>query len=283
MRSLSRRQVRARYGQFVAEGPQSVREAVTHRPDLVRDLYLTPSAARRYADLVDRADQARLQVHEASEAVLAAMADTPSPQGLLAVCEVPEATVDDVLAAGPQLVCVLTSVRDPGNAGTVLRAADAAGADAVVISDGSVDVWSPKVVRATAGSLFHLPVVVGGTPADIVEGLRGAGIRALAADAGGRTALGDPGLDLRSPHAWVLGNEAWGLPAPLRDLCDEVVSVPIYGRAESLNLAMAATVCLYASAGVLHGVRRPATQQAPGEPAVPAPGRREGTERRAAS
>jgi TrmH family RNA methyltransferase len=181
------------------------------------------------------------------------MADAQTPQGLLAVCRTPDADLDDVLAARPRLVGVLAHVRDPGNAGTVIRAADAAGADAVVLSEGSVDVYAPKVVRSTAGSLFHLPVVTGIPVAGIVDRLRAAGLTVLAADgAGDRTVAA---LDLTAPHAWVFGNEAWGLRPEDRELADAVVRVPIYGRAESLNLAMAATVCLYASASAQASVR----------------------------
>ena len=151
-----------------------------------------------------------------------------------------------MLAAQPRLLVLLTNVRDPGNAGTVIRGADAAGADAVLVSDASVDVHSPKVVRSTAGSLFHLPLVTGLPVEETVARLRDGG------DQGPRGRRGRCGPAARRrpgpPHAWVMGNEAWGLAPEVRDLCDEVVRVPIYGRAESLNLAMAATVCLYASA-----------------------------------
>jgi TrmH family RNA methyltransferase len=144
------------------------------------------------------------------------------------------------------LVCVLTNVRDPGNAGTVIRGADAAGADAVIVSDASVDIYNSKVVRSTVGSLWHLPISVGLPVPMVLEALRRRGIALLAADGLGQTLLHD--VDLVRPHAWVMGNEAWGLEPEVRDACDEVVRVPIYGQAESLNLAMAATICLYASA-----------------------------------
>jgi TrmH family RNA methyltransferase len=178
------------------------------------------------------------------------MSDTDAPQGLLAVCRVLTSTLADVLARRPRLLVVLAHVRDPGNAGTVLRGADAAGADAVIVSEASVDVFGPKVVRSTAGSLFHVPVVTGLPVPQILAELAGAGITRLAADGAGTRLL--PEVDLTRPHAWVMGNEAWGLPQPLREACDEVVRVPIFGHAESLNLAMAATVCLYASALAQH-------------------------------
>ncbi|HEY7723325.1 MAG TPA: RNA methyltransferase [Pedococcus sp.] len=250
VRALSRRSVRVKTGRFLAEGPQSVREAVRHRPDLVVDLYVTAEAVERHPDIVSAADEAGLFRHEVSPEVLAAMCDTPAPQGVAAVCRVETASLEDVLAGAPRFVVVLTHVRDPGNAGTVIRGADAAGADAVLVSDASVDVHAPKVVRSTAGSLFHLPVVTGLPVEATLARLRRAGLRVLAADGGGHALVGD--VDLTGPHAWVMGNEAWGLEPQVLEACDEVVRVPIYGRAESLNLAMAATVCLYASASALN-------------------------------
>ncbi|MFZ1287162.1 MAG: RNA methyltransferase [Candidatus Phosphoribacter sp.] len=244
--ALSRRSARERTGLFIAEGPQAVREAVRWRPDAVRDLYVTPEAAAAHPEVLVAAGDGHVNVHESSPQVLVAMSGTQAPQGLLAVCRVLTASLTDVLARGPRLLLVLAQVRDPGNAGTVLRSADAAGADAVILSSESVDAWSPKVVRATAGSIFHLPVVTGLPIADILDHVRGAGVRLLAADGSGTRAL--PDVDLSVPHAWVMGNEAWGLTSQTRQACDEVVRVPIHGAAESLNLAMAATVCLYASA-----------------------------------
>jgi len=248
VRALSRRSVRSRTGEFLAEGPQAVREAVAFRPELVRDVYVTPEAAGRHPAIVEAARTAELWVHEVTPEVLAAMGDTESPQGIAAVCRVLDVPLSEALAGLPPdaLVCVLTNVRDPGNAGTVIRGADAAGADAVIVSDASVDVYNSKVVRSTVGSLWHLPVSVGASVTEILDALRRRGVRLLAADGAGTTLLHDAALS--GAHAWVMGNEAWGLPQEVRDACDEVVRVPIYGHAESLNLAMAATICLYASA-----------------------------------
>lgn len=251
VRALSRRSVRERTGRFLVEGPQSVREVVAHQPDLVVDVYVTAEAAARHTDILTAGQAAGLHLHEVSEDVLAAMCDTQAPQGLAAVCRVPAPSLEEVLARAPRLLVLLTNVRDPGNAGTVIRGADAVGADAVLVSDASVDVHAPKVVRSTAGSLFHLPVVTGLPVTGTIERLRGAGVRVLAADGAGTTLL--PEVDLSGPHAWVMGNEAWGLDEATRDRCDEVVRVPIHGKAESLNLAMAATVCLYASAAAQRG------------------------------
>ena len=187
--------------------------------------------------------------HEAKHAAdLAAMADAEAPQGVLAVVDDDPASLDDVLARGPRLLVLLTHVRDPGNLGTVIRGADAAGAEAVLVSEGSVDVTGPKVVRSTAGSIFHLPIVTGLDVAATLTALDAAGVRRLAADGVGERTIDE--VDLGAPHAWVMGNEAWGLEQGTRDACDEVVRVPIHGHAESLNLAMATTICLYSSARV---------------------------------
>jgi TrmH family RNA methyltransferase len=253
-RRLGKRSFRGKERRFLAEGPQAVREAVAHPGGpagrTLIELYATPEAADRHADLIARARAAGTPVLTATPEVVAEMSDTVTPQGLVGICRFLDTPFDDVLAARPRLVAVLAHVRDPGNAGTVLRCADAAGADAVVLTDASVDLYNPKAVRASAGSLFHLPVAVGVPVADAVAGLRAAGVRVLAADGAGDRDL-DAELDegrMHGPTAWVFGNEAWGLPEETRALADAVVRVPIHGRAESLNLATAAAVCLYASA-----------------------------------
>ena len=260
VRALSRRSVREREGLFLAEGPQAVREVLAHRPDTVRDLYFETQdrdsqAAVRQATLLDAASTAGLSIVEVSHEVLMSMSNALAPQGILAVCRPLDVHLDAVLDARPGLLVILTNVRDPGNAGTVIRGADAAGADAVLLSDSSVDIYNPKVVRSTAGSLFHLPIVTGVPITALLDGVRSAGLALLAADGSGDRVLGDVEDDLdrvllAGPHAWVMGNEAWGLEPHVRAACDAVVRVPIYGKAESLNLAMAATLCLYQSASV---------------------------------
>ncbi|CAL9376684.1 MULTISPECIES: TrmH family RNA methyltransferase [Streptomyces] len=253
VRRLARRNTRGKERRFLAEGPQAVREAVGHRSDgepTLTELFTTPEAAERHADIVAAARAAGARVRTATDEVIAELSQTVTPQGLVGICRFLDLPFDRVLAARPKLVAVLANVRDPGNAGTVLRCADAAGADAVVLTDASVDLYNPKSVRASVGSLFHLPVAVGVPVERAVAGLREAGVRVLAADGAGEHDL-DTELDegrMGGPTAWVFGNEAWGLPEETRALADEVVRVPIHGRAESLNLATAAAVCLYASA-----------------------------------
>jgi TrmH family RNA methyltransferase len=244
-RKLARPSARARAGgRFLLEGPEGIRAALTagHVPD---SLLATERAAARHAGLVNLARQRGAQVTLVAEPVLAGLAATTTPQGLVAVLASVVRPLE-ALPAAPRLVCVLVEVRDPGNAGTVLRAADAFGADAVVTTSGSVDPQSPKAARAAAGSLFHLPVVAGVPWPALRAELRRRGLRLVGADP-----HAGPTLDqapLGEPVALVLGNEAHGLPAEVAGDLDLVVRVPLAGRAESLNLAAAAAVLLYEAA-----------------------------------
>lgn len=257
--ALAGRSARQKHGTFLIEGPQSVREALRHTPAVIVEVYLTSGAAERYPEIAAAAPDA----HDASERVLRAMSS--DAQGVLAVGRQSLPGVDLSNLGDTRLLAYLHQVRDPGNAGTVIRAADAAGADAVILSERSVELYNPKVVRSTAGSLFHLPVGPGAHLAQSAGAARAAGLQVLAADGAGTVTLDEladaavtgaavtgtapaDGIDLRRPTMWVFGNEAHGLSDSERDLADAVIRIDIGGRAESLNLAMAATLCLFASA-----------------------------------
>lgn len=256
---LARRHARDKYERFLVEGPRGVGEAVRHAAAHVHDLYLTPEAADRHADILARARAAGLYTHTVTPRVMAAM--SADAQGVLAVVATtalaagsqPQedgAGAGEGLAerlAGARLVAVLAEAQDPGNAGTIIRTADAAGADAVVLVRGSVDATNPKVVRSTAGSLFHLPVLTGAGLGEVLEALDGAGLAVLAADGSGPVGLFDADELLARPCAWLFGNEARGLAPEALERAEAVVSVPVLGAAESLNVAAAAAVCLYAS------------------------------------
>jgi TrmH family RNA methyltransferase len=249
-RRLTKRAFRQRERAFLAEGPQAVAEAFRYGAH-VTDLFVTVPARGRHHDLVAEIADAGIPVHVVSGEIMDELAQTVTPQGLLAVCDFVDVPLASITGTSqPQLVALLANVRDPGNAGTVLRTADAAGADAVVFADASVDPYNGKCVRASAGSLFHLPVVATAGLGEAIATLRQAGLRIVAADGRAGRSLDDPAVQARlaEPTAWMFGNEAWGLPPELVALADEPVAVPIYGRAESLNLAAAAAVCLYASA-----------------------------------
>ncbi|HEX6470614.1 MAG TPA: RNA methyltransferase [Streptosporangiaceae bacterium] len=250
-RRLAKRAFRHRDRRFLAEGPQAVREALD-LPGVLVELFTTAEAETRHADLVARAEAAGVPVLRVSGEIMAELAQTVTPQGLLAVCAFIDIGLGKALAPAPPLVTVLARVRDPGNAGTVLRTADAAGSQLVVFTDASVDPYNGKCVRASAGSLFHVPIVTGSRFTPLIDALKAAGLTVIAADGTAERSLDaaiDEGL-LARPTAWVFGNEAWGLPHEILGAVDEVIRVPIHGRAESLNLATAAAVCLYSSARV---------------------------------
>ena len=249
---LSKRSARHETGLFLLEGPQSVREALTYRPDALVELYATPAALDRHTDIRDAARTAGLDPDLASEAVLDAMADTVTPQGIIAVARQTPSTVAEVFAALPRLVAICEQVRDPGNLGTIIRAADAAGADAVVLTGKSVDPYNPKVVRSTTGSLFHLPIAVGVELSEAVERAHAAGVRV--ADVDGTDFLASRDV-LAEPTAWLFGNEARGLEEDALSHADLSLRLPIYGKAESLNLATAASVCLYETAFAQRSIR----------------------------
>jgi TrmH family RNA methyltransferase len=252
-RRLRRRRDRDEQRRFLAEGPQAVREALTS-PDAVQELFGTADGLARHADLADLAETAGVPVSVVTDDALAALAETVTPQGVVAVCGQLDVALRSALATGPRLVTLLADVRDPGNAGTILRTADAAGAQAVVFAGDAVDPYNGKCVRASAGSLFHVPVVRDRDAAGVVVAARAAGLTVLAATGYGDTDLHSLAAagGLAGPVAWLFGSEAHGLPAELLAAADARVRVPLYGRAESLNLAAAAAVCLYTAARAHH-------------------------------
>lgn len=246
-RRLATRAFRAETGEFLVEGPQALREALAV-PGATVEVFATLVATEHHPELRVGADDAGVPWHVVADDVVESIADTVRPQGVVARCLIPATTLDELLGTRPTFLVVCADIRDPGNAGAVIRCADAAGADAVVLVGDSVDPFNPKSVRATAGSVFHLPVVVEPSVAAGLAAMQASGLQVLAADGAGEVDLFDETLDLAAPTAWLMGNEAWGLPADTCALADAVVAVPIYGRAESLNLATAAAVCLYATA-----------------------------------
>ena len=234
-------------GRFLAEGAQPVREAL-RRPETVIQLFATEVAAERHADLLEQAPAGSVAL--ISDRAAASLSETVHPQGLVAVCAVLDIGLAEALARAPRLVAILVEANDPGNAGTILRTADAAGAGAVLFAGGSVDPYNGKAVRASAGSLFHLDVVTGLDPVPAIAECRAAGLLTLATTGAAALDL-DELIDqgrLRGRAAWIFGNEARGLPAEAIEAAELPVRVPVHGRAESLNVAAAAAVCLYASA-----------------------------------
>jgi RNA methyltransferase, TrmH family len=243
-RHLTRRAGRERAGRFLAEGAKAVREALEY--GTVHELFVTPAAATRNAALVHAATMAGVEVSTITDRAATGLSETVTPQGIIAVCDLFDVSLPEALAGLPKLVAVLVDIADPGNAGTVTRVADAAGAGAVIFAGDTVDPHNGKCVRSSTGSLFHLPVARSSDIGAALTACRSIGLNLVGADGNAPDELDS--AHLTAPTAWVFGSEAHGLPADVRTALDHAVRVPIYGRAESLNLATAAALCLYASA-----------------------------------
>jgi TrmH family RNA methyltransferase len=233
---LSRRPVRTERRLFLADGPNAVEEALG--AGCVDEVFVRPGTT-----LPSLPEGVRRTLVD--DRALASLSDSVTPAGVVALCRYIDVSVAEALS-GARLVAICAEVRDPGNAGTVIRCADAAGADGVVLAGHSVDLYNPKTLRASVGSAFHLPVAVEASAEAAVRAAKEAGLTVLAADGAGEVGLYD--APLAGPTGWLFGNEAWGLPDELAALADHRVAIPIHGRAESLNLSTAAALCLYESA-----------------------------------
>ncbi|MCZ4500728.1 MAG: methyltransferase [Marmoricola sp.] len=244
-RKLARRNSRAEVRLFLAEGTKALTEALD-LPGCVVEVFATSDATAAHESLQRQVLDAGLPWQVAADDAVASLAGAQAPQGVVTVCRYVDRPVEAVLRGDVVVICA--DVRDPGNAGTIIRTADAVGAGAVVLAGSSVDPYNDKTVRATVGSLFHVALATGVEVRDAISTAQAAGYRVLAADGAGETGLFEAGDVLTGKIAWLFGNEAWGLPGDVAAAADARVSIPIYGRAESLNLATAAAVCLYASA-----------------------------------
>jgi RNA methyltransferase, TrmH family len=240
---LNQKDARYETGLFLLEGFQGLKELAPHH-DLIAEVFATEAAVEARPELFS---DLPVEVTLVNDRVMDRISDTRTPQGVVCVVYQLDVDLELVINDKPKLVALMDQVRDPGNAGTILRAADAAGADGIVFSKDSVDLYNPKLVRSTTGSLFHLPTVIEADSANALADLKAAGLQIYAAAGGGRP-ITELGADLQKPTVWIFGNEAHGISRDLLELADEVVGLPIYGSAESLNLATAASVCLYQSA-----------------------------------
>lgn len=230
---------RRRAARFLVEGPNLVEAAL--RRGLVVEVFATEEAGCRFAGLLGDTPH-----HLVTERAARALSDTVTPVGLVAVCRLPEVSLSQVLAASPTLLAVAVETSEPGNAGTLIRLADAMGADAMILAGDSVDPYNGKCLRASAGSIFGLPVLEARDTRELLEALRDAGLQVLATTLDGETSL--PDADLAVPTAWLFGSEAHGLAPEVAAEADARVSIPMSGSAESLNIAAAAAICLYQSA-----------------------------------
>lgn len=237
---------RVRAHRFLAEGPNLVAAATAR--GLVRDVFVTEAAAARHESLLGAQNA---PVHLVTERAAKVLSDTVTPAGLVAVCDMPGTLLTDVLAGSPRLVAVAVEIGEPGNAGTLIRIADAMGAAAVILAGHSVDPYNGKCLRASAGSIFSVPVVVEADTNAAVAALRATGLQVLASTVDGERALDEAEQLLERPTAWLFGPESHGLPTEIAGQADHRVRIPMSGGAESLNVAAAAAICLYQSARAL--------------------------------
>lgn len=249
---LHRHVGRRRAGRFLAEGANLVEAAAAR--GLVRDVFVTEAAERRYAALLGAQ---RCPVHLVSERAAKALSDTVTPAGLVAVCDMPATRLTDVLAGSPRLIAVAVEIGEPGNAGTVIRLADAMGAHGVILGGHSVDPYNGKCLRASTGSIFSVPVVTEPDVPAALDALRGAGLQVLATTVDGEKRLDESADLLGRPTAWLFGPESRGLPSEVAAAADHRMRIPMSGGAESLNVASAAAICLYQSAQALGLFTRP--------------------------
>ncbi|MBL1078010.1 RNA methyltransferase [Nocardia sp. 2] len=247
---LHRGQQRRKTGLFLAEGANSVAAALD--TERVRELFYSSRAAGREHELVAGAAAQGVRTTLVSDRAAEMLGETVTPPGLVAVCDQVDVPLGGILAKSPRMLAVPVGIADPGNAGTLIRVADAVGADGVVLAGDSVDPHNGKCVRACAGSLFHVPVARERDIEATLAALEGAGIATLATTAKGEVDLDDADELLRGPVAWLFGNEAHGLDPAIARRATHRIRIPIHGRAESLNLAAAAAICLYAGARVQH-------------------------------
>ncbi|SDF23703.1 TrmH family RNA methyltransferase [Sporolituus thermophilus] len=242
--SLKQKKYRDEYNLFAVEGIRLVEEAAgsAWRPAIC--FYTEKAAAaKRVQSTLEILAAKGCRIVEVSDNVYTKITDTDQPQGILCVMEKKQYTFSDLQASDRALIVILDNVQDPGNIGTVVRTADAAGCCGVILTKGCADLFSGKTVRATMGSLFHLPVITGVTEQEVAAFLEQRNIRLLATALDASSLYHD--VDLRGPVAIVFGNEGAGVSKAILEKADERVYIPLYGRAESLNVAVAAAVILY--------------------------------------
>ncbi|WKD59371.1 TrmH family RNA methyltransferase [Corynebacterium caspium] len=244
---LHRGNARRKAKAFIVEGENSVEAAIA--TGAAKDLFVTAEAAERFAEIVKTARYLDVFIHPITAKAADTLADTVSSPGIFAVCSPVLWSMRNSLKR-PRLVSVPVETRDPGNAGTLIRISDAVGADAVIFAGDTVDPQASKVVRSSAGSLFHLPVARERDIHRVLGSLQNQGLQILATAADGELSLDDAEEVLAKPTAWLFGNEAHGLSEELAARADHRIAIPIRGSAESLNLATAAAICLYESARV---------------------------------
>jgi len=244
---LNQKDARYETGLFLLEGAQGLKELVSS-PKLIEEVLVTIDGAERQAELIDSLSKKRVTITQVSDQVMAQIAGTRTPQGIVSVVQHLDVELEDLMSTKPKLIAVIDQARDPGNLGAIIRAADAAGADGIILSADSVDLYNPKVTRSTAGSIFNIPIVIDADLVEAISMLKKIGLQVLSSSSNGSPITDLHPTELAQPTAWIFGNEAHGVRTEVASIADKTVALPIFGAAESLNLATAASVCLYFTA-----------------------------------
>ena len=248
---LNQKDARYETGLFLLEGPQGLKE-LEKSPRLIEEVFVTSSAWERYREILAGLSDLGVAIEEVTDEVMSKISDTRTPQGVVAVVHHLDIELDKLLSTKPVLLALIDQGRDPGNLGSIIRAADAAGADAVILSPDSVDVYNPKVVRSTAGSILNVPIVVAQDLVEAISKIKASGIQVFSSSSSGQDVTEVSVAEMAKPTAWVFGNEAHGVTDEVAKKADKTMSLPIYGAAESLNLGIAASICLYLTAVAQH-------------------------------
>lgn len=235
-------------GTFVVEGIQAVREAISPKLNeglSLKTIFVTEVGLKKLYSYIDQQAFEGLKIIEVSDQVMNAMADSQTPQGILALCSTKSLKLDELWKLEPKKIAFFWQIQDPGNAGTVIRTADACGFDAVIFSEESVDIFNPKTVRASVGSLWHIPVISNVRIDEFIDIClsRNANLYALSVNGSQTFDYEFVAKSIKDPSIWIFGNEARGLPELPQQV--KTVSIPMKGFAESLNVASAAAIVLH--------------------------------------
>lgn len=241
VRKLVKKGVRDASGEFLVEGPTGVREALAR--GRVRCVFVESPAPPAFEDILETASAKRITTWEISDQVMGSISRTETPPGVIAIARQIDIPAENLTHSGFDLAVMLAQVRDPGNVGTILRTAWAAGAQAAFLGEGTADLYNPKVVRAAAGAVFGVPISRDVDMPVILKELRGMGVRTIAAHPRGDTTYDE--IDMTGSVAIVLGNEAWGIDKELTVLVDHSVRIPMHPAAESLNVAASSAILLF--------------------------------------
>ena len=245
IKNLKRKKYREELKKFYIEGLRFVEEALDVSNNIDRIIVSEQFYSNRDNTIMDRIKQMRLQTAIVKDKLFKELADTENPQGILAVLKMPSYSMNDVFDESCDMLVVLDSIQDPGNMGTIIRTADAAGAGAVIISKGCVDVYNPKVMRSTMGSVFHIPLIFADDLVSTINTLKSKGYIFMAAHLKGTKNYFD--MDMTGKIAIIIGNEANGISDEISSISDKLVKIPMPGKAESLNASIAASILIYES------------------------------------